>query len=156
LPCPTLSAVNALQQSTAIMSSYYPSNSNVPPYAPVRPVYAPNYSPQASSTVASEPYMPTTQYTTDQYGRQQQQPRPALPYGSNGTSPLQSGYQQQLPDRTAQTYGQNGRYRQGANINLDTPMYAPVGMTRGSSSGSYGTESSDSPQSQSSSDGPRE
>ena len=140
------------------MSSHYHSNpySNSPAYPPARPGYAPNYGPQASSSATSGPYMPTTQYTTDQYGRQQQQqPRPALPYSGNVISPPQPGYQQRLPDRTVQTYGPNGQYRQGANTNPDTPMYAPVGMTRGSSSGSYGTESN-SPQSHSSSEGSKE
>jgi hypothetical protein len=96
--------------------------------------------------------MPTAQYKTDAYGRQQQ-PGPALPYRGNGISPSQPGYQQRLPDRTVQSYNPSGQYRQDVNIGPDS-TYAPA-MTRGSSSGSYGTDSG-SPQSHSSSEGSKE
>jgi hypothetical protein len=159
VPSPRFSAGNTLlQQSTAIMSSNYTSNpySNPPAYPPVRPNYTPNYGPQAGSSAISGPYM---QYRADAYGgqrqQQHQQPTPAPPYSGNVISPSQHSHPQHLPDRTAQTYGPNGQYRQGANTNPDTPMYAPVAMTRGYPSQSYATES-DSPQSHSSSEGPKE
>lgn len=72
--------------------------------------------------------MPTTQYS-------QQHPGPALPYGSNGISPPQPGYQQYLPDRATQSYNPSGQYRQDINTSPDS-TYAPV-MTRGSSSESH-------------------
>lgn len=146
-----------MQQSTAIMSSRYPPNtySNTPAYTPVRSGYAPSHDPRADRSAASGSYMPATQYRIDEYGRQQQQqqPRHALPHGGNVISPLQPGYQQRLPDRTIHPYQPSGQYRQDVNTSPDSP-YAPA-MTRGSSSGSYGTEGG-SPQSHSSSEGPKE
>lgn len=153
LPCPTSSADSVQQQSTAIMSSNYPSTpySNHPAHLPARPNYFSNYDPRTNSLVASNPY--STQYRTDAYGRQLP-PGPAPPHSGNGFSPSQPGRPQTLPS-CAQPYVLNEQYRQDVNINHDIPRYAPANMTRGSSSRSYGTEG-DSPQSQRSSEGPKE
>jgi hypothetical protein len=136
------------------MSSHYPSKpySNSPAYSPVRPNCAPNYGPQVSSFATSGPYMPTTQYRIDAHGRQQR-PGPAPPYRGNGIGPSQHGHQQRLPGRTVQPYNPSGQYQQDVNTSPDS-TYAPA-MTRGSSSGSYGTDS-DSPQSHSSLEGSKE
>jgi len=138
------------------MSSHYSSTpySNPPAYVPKSPTYDPNHDSREGISAASGPYMPTTQYNTNAYGRQQQ-PGPALHRGGSELRPSQPGHPQYQPDQTAQPYRPNEQYRHDVNPGPSTPRHASIDMARVSSAGSYGTEN-ESPQSYNPAEGPKE